>query len=120
MLEYLRIRNLALIEDAELDFASASALEQRVAQDLGAHPDVRHLCLLAQPINRIDVTGLEVFAQLHALMLARGGCLHVSGLKLPVETALRKAGVLPAAAGLVTYRTDAEALVALQQLPSGR
>ena len=66
------------------------------------------------------MTGLEVFAQLHALMLARGGCLHVSGLKLPVETALRKAGVLPAAAGLVTYRTDAEALVALQQLPSGR
>ena len=111
---------LALRMDAELDFASASALEQRVAQDLGAHPDVRHLCLLAQPINRIDVTGLEVFAQLHALMLARGGCLHVSGLKLPVETALRKAGVLPAAAGLVTYRTDAEALIALQQLPSGR
>ena len=119
-LEPLAPHVLALRMDAELDFASASALEQRVAQDLGAHPDVRHLCLLAQPINRIDVTGLEVFAQLHALMLARGGCLHVSGLKLPVETALRKAGVLPAAAGLVTYRTDAEALVALQQLPSGR
>ncbi|WP_288485729.1 SulP family inorganic anion transporter [uncultured Acidovorax sp.] len=119
-LEPLAPEVLALRMDAELDFASASALEQRVAQDLGAHPDVRHLCLLAQPINRIDVTGLEVFAQLHALMLARGGCLHVSGLKLPVETALRKAGVLPAAAGLITYRTDAEALVALQQLPSGR
>ena len=37
--------------------------------------------------------------------------------KLPVEAALRKAGLLPAAAGLHTYRTDADALVALQQLP---
>jgi SulP family sulfate permease len=109
---------LVLRMDAELDFASASALERRVLDDLGAQPHVMHLCLLAQPINRIDVTGLEAFAQLHALMLARGGTLHVSGLKLPVETALRKASLLPGAAGLVTYRTDADALVALQQLQS--
>ena len=101
-LEPLAPHVLALRMDAELDFASASALEQRVAQDL-ARTRRQAPVLLAQPINRIDVTGLEVFAQLHALMLARGGCLHVSGLKLPVETALRKAGVLPAAAGLVTY-----------------
>lgn len=107
---------LALRMDAELDFASASALERRVIEHLNAHPDTLHLCLMAQPINRIDVTGLEAFAQLHALMLARGGVLHISGLKLPVETGLRKAGLLPAAAGLYTYRTDADALVALQQL----
>lgn len=111
---------LAFRMDAELDFASASALERRVIEELGTHPNVRHLLLLAQPINRIDVTGLEVFTQLHALMLARGGTLHVSGLKLPVETALRKAGVIPAAAGLATYRTDADALVALQHPPGGQ
>jgi SulP family sulfate permease len=107
---------LALRMDAELDFASASALDRWVMERLAGHPDIKHLCLMAQPVNRIDVTGLEAFASLHAQMLARGGCLHVSGLKLPVETAMAKAGVLPAAAGLVTYRTDAEALVALQQL----
>ena len=109
---------LALRMDAELDFASASALDRWVMDHLSAHPEIKHLCLMAQPVNRMDVTGLETFAQLHAQMLARGGCLHVSGLKLPVEAALRKAGLLPAASGLVTYRTDADALVALQQLPS--
>lgn len=107
---------LALRMDAELDFASASALERRVTDHLAAHPDVQHLCLMAQPINRIDVTGVETFAHLLALMRARGGTLHLSGLKLPVEQVLRQAGLLEAGAGLAMYRTDAEALAALQQM----
>ena len=110
-------RLLALRMDAELDFASASALERRVTEHLAAHPDVVHLCLLAQPINRIDVTGVETFAQLLAQMELRGGTLHLSGLKLPVEQVLRQAGLLDLRPGLAMYRTDAEALVALQQLP---
>ncbi|ART48498.1 MULTISPECIES: SulP family inorganic anion transporter [Acidovorax] len=108
---------LALRMDAELDFASASALERRVMDHLSAHPDVVHVCLLAQPINRIDVTGVETFAQLVATLRARAGTLHLSGLKLPVEQVLRRAGVLEPGAGLAMYRTDAEALRALQQLP---
>ena len=110
-------RLLALRMDAELDFASASALERRVTEHLAAHPEVVHLCLLAQPINRIDVTGVETFAQLLAQMELRGGTLHLSGLKLPVERVLRQAGLLDLRPGLAMYRTDAEALVALQQLP---
>lgn len=51
----------------ELDFASASSLERHVADHLAAHPDVRHLCLFAQPINRIDITGVEVFVRLRSL-----------------------------------------------------
>ena len=109
-------RLLALRMDAELDFASASALERRVTEHLAAHPDVVHLCLLAQPINRVDVTGVETFAQLLALMRARGGTLHLSGLKLPAEKVLRQAGLLEPGSGLAMYRTDTEALMALQQL----
>jgi len=107
---------LALRMDAELDFASASALERRVAHDLAARPDILHLCLMAQAINRIDVTGVETFANLLALMGARGGTLHLSGLKLPVEQVLSQAGQLSTGAGLALYRTDGEALMALQQL----
>ncbi|RZJ52416.1 MAG: SulP family inorganic anion transporter, partial [Acidovorax sp.] len=112
---------LALRMDAELDFASASALERWVNEHMAAHPDVVHLCLLAQPINRVDVTGVETFAQLLALMRARGGTLHVSGLKLPAERVLRQAGLLEPGSGLAMYRTDTEALMALQQLsrPAG-
>jgi SulP family sulfate permease len=43
--------------------------------------------------------------------------LHISGIKLPVETALRRAGELPETDTLLRlYRTDVEALSALQQL----
>ena len=108
---------LALRMDAELDFASASALERHVTEHLAAHPAVRHLCLLAQPINRIDVTGVETFANLLAQMRLRGGTLHLSGLKLPAEKILRQAQLLSPGPGLAMYRTDADALAALRQLP---
>jgi sulfate permease, SulP family len=106
----------ALRMDAELDFASASALERAVVEHLAAHPHVQHLCLFAQPINRVDATGVEVFGQLRRLLEQRGIRLHISGLKLPVERVLRKSGALHDAALLNVYRTDAEALLALAQI----
>ncbi len=110
---------LALRMDAELDFASAAALERRVADHLARHADVRHICLFALPINRVDVTGTETFARLLALALGRGGRLHVSGLKLPAEQVLRRAGLLEPGLHLSLYRTDAEALAALAHLEAG-
>ena len=65
---------------------------------------------------RIDVTGVETFAQLHQQLIRRGIVLHLSGIKLPVLNALRKAGQLQDSAHLRLYRTDAEALQALRQL----
>jgi sulfate permease, SulP family len=106
----------ALRMDAALDFASASALERAVVEHLAAHPQVKHLCLFAQPINRVDATGVEVFGRLRGLLGERGIHLHISGLKLPVERVLRKAGVLYDAPLLSMYRTDAEALLAFERL----
>jgi len=85
---------------------------------LVSHPEITELCLMALPINRIDITGVETFAALRAAMQARGGTLHVSGMKLPVEQVLRRAGLLEDGPGLRMYRTDAEALLALQQIPA--
>jgi SulP family sulfate permease len=102
--------------DAELDFASASALERAVIEHLAAHPDVRHVCLFAQPINRIDATGVEMFGQLRKLLADRGITLHISGIKLPVEQVLRKAGALGDSPLLKMYRTDTEALLAFGRL----
>ncbi|MNL69918.1 hypothetical protein D3C87_1948430 [compost metagenome] len=81
---------------------------------------MQHLCLLAQPINRIDITGVETFRRIRGLLRQRGGTLHLSGLKLPVENALRRAGALAPASDLALYRTDAEALAALQQIPGAQ
>lgn len=106
----------ALRLDAELDFASASALERAIVEHVAAHPDVRHVCLFAQPINRIDVTGVEVFSQLRKLLAERGITLHISGIKLPVEKVLQKAGALDEGPLLKMYRTDTEALLAFGRL----
>ncbi len=106
----------ALRMDAELDFASASALERAVVEHLAAHANVRHVCLFAQPINRIDTTGVEVFGQLRKRLEDSGITLHISGLKLPVEKVLEKAGALAAGPLLQTYRTDTEALLAFGRL----
>ena len=106
----------ALRMDAELDFAAASDFDRAITDHLAQHPDVQHVCLFAQPINRIDVTGVETFGQLHRQLTGRGITLHISGIKLPVEKALRLAGELKTEDGVHLYRTDAEALAALRSL----
>ncbi len=106
----------ALRMDAELDFAAASGLERAITEHLSAHHGVRHVCLFAQPINRIAVTGVESFSQICRQLAAHDITLHISGIKLPVETALRRAGELGHSPLLKMYRTDAEALQALRQL----
>jgi SulP family sulfate permease len=106
----------ALRMDAELDFAAASSFERAITDHLARHPEVRHVCLFAQPINRVDVTGVETFGQLHRQMKSLGITLHISGIKLPVENALRRAGELDNGPQLKMYRTDTEALLALKAL----
>jgi SulP family sulfate permease len=106
----------ALRMDAELDFASATAIERAIVEHLAAHPDVRHVCLFAQPINRVDATGVEMFMQLRKLLIERGITLHISGIKLPVERVLQKAGALRESPLLKMYRTDTEALLAFGRL----
>ncbi|PUE09390.1 sodium-independent anion transporter [Limnohabitans sp. T6-5] len=109
-------RLYALRMDAELDFAASSDFERAIADHLARHPDTNHVCLLAHPINGIDVTGVETFAQLHRQLANRGIKLHISGIKLPVETALHRAGELRAGPFLAMYRTDAETLQAIKEL----
>jgi SulP family sulfate permease len=89
-------------------------------EHLATHPDVRHVCLFAQPINRVDASGVEMLEQLLKLLAARGITLHVVGIKLPVERVLEKAGALRPGPLLRMYRTDAEALQAFAQMPAGQ
>jgi len=106
----------AMRMDAELDFAAASDFERAITDHLARQPDTQHVCLFAQPINRVDATGAETFGQMHRQLAQRGITLHISGIKLPVENALRRAGELHEGLFLKMYRTDAETLKALQSL----
>jgi len=102
--------------DAELDFAAASSFERNLSEHLSKHPDVKHICLFAHPINRIDVSGVETFMQMRKQLTSRNITLHISGIKLPVQNTLAKAGALLPVEGLRFYRTDAEAVKALAML----
>lgn len=119
----LAARLFALRMDDELDFASAAAFERRIADHVAQHPDTAHVCVMAQPINRIDATGVEAFGNVRRHLATQHIVLHVSGIKLPVETKLRRAGELEASPWLRMYRTDAEALAVFARLyettPSG-
>ena len=106
----------ALRMDAELDFAAASSFEKYITDKLRELPQVKHVCLFAQPINRIDATGVETLQQLRKQLSSRAIQLHISGIKLPVEKVLRLAGELNPDEGLHLYRTDAEAIAALRAL----
>ncbi|MBC7468810.1 MAG: SulP family inorganic anion transporter, partial [Ramlibacter sp.] len=112
----LAAHTYALRMDAELDFASASALERAIVEQLAADPQVRHVCLFAQPVNRIDATGVEVFMQMRNMLQERGITLHISGIKLPVEKVLLRAGALNDGPLLRLYRTDVDALLAFGRL----
>lgn len=106
----------ALRMDAALDFATASSFERAVNQHLIQHPDTLHVCLFAQPINRIDATGGEMFTKLVLQLLQHKITLHISGMKLPAAIALQSVGALREGPHLKTYRTDAEALASIAQL----
>ena len=59
---------------------------------------------------------LALLAQLRSLLASRGVTLHISGIKLPVEQVLRRAGALQESPLLQMYRTDTDALHALASL----
>lgn len=106
----------AMRMDAALDFASAASFEKQVFDALAARPTVLHVCLFAQPINWIDATGTQVLVNMHAQLLAKGVTLHLSGLKLPLEKAFERSGVLQVSAFLKRYRSEAETISALRRL----
>ena len=106
----------ALRMDGELDFASGSSFERAIVDHLATHHDVKHVCLFAQPINRIDTTGVEVFMRMRRQFEPKGITLHISGIKLPVERVLEKSGALYAHPLLAMYRTDADTLLALSRI----
>lgn len=105
---------LALRMDAEWDFASSSALERYVTQVLQQQPHIQIVYLDAQPINRIDVTGVESFMRLRQSLRKQGICLHIGGLKLPVQAILEKAGALVPGPDLQLSRTNAQALITMR------
>jgi SulP family sulfate permease len=108
----------ALRMDAALDFGSSAALERAISDYLNHNPNTRRVVILAQAINSIDATGVEMFARLRAQLALQDRELWLVGAKLPVETVLKRAELLSSAAGLRWVHGDPELLGALALLDS--
>ena len=114
-------RHLWIIEVADWIRGEQASVDAAVARvgllldAMDANPELRHLALMAQPINSIDITGVEAFARLEKVVAKRGGMIHVVGMKLPVEQRLKRAGQLNDNPRLLLYRTDAEFLAAMAE-----
>ena len=90
----------------------ADHVGQRQTQLGGAHCPSHGQEHLAAALQKLHIT----FRSIHQLLRSQGVALHISGMKLPVEAVLRRSGDLAEGPSLRLYRTDVEALAALQTI----
>jgi SulP family sulfate permease len=100
--------------DAGLDFATTPAFEAKVASHLSEYPNTQHVCLFAQSVERLDVTGVDAFIKLAMQLDRKGITFNVCGLKSPVEHTLKRAKLSAFAPNIKFYRTEQQMLQGLQ------
>ncbi|MFC0254070.1 SulP family inorganic anion transporter [Massilia consociata] len=90
---------LMLRVDAGLFFGNVEAVNERIEDELAAHPDTRHLVLVLSAVNAIDTSALFGLGELNASLRQRGVLLHLAEVKGPVMDRLRHSELLQALNG---------------------
>ena len=90
---------LMLRVDAGLFFGNVEAVNERIEDELAAHPRTRHLVLVLSAVNAIDTSALFGLAELNASLLPRGVLLHLAEVKGPVMDRLKHSALLQALSG---------------------
>ena len=85
---------LLLRVDEHLSFANSDWLEQHLAESVAAHPGIRDLVLVANAVNGIDVTALEMLERLALSLREAGVTLHLAEVKGPVMDRLKRSSLL--------------------------
>jgi SulP family sulfate permease len=93
--------------DENLSFANAGYVEDFIAREVHAHPEAKHLIVIASAINDIDATGMESLESLANTLVAAGVTLHLAEVKGPVMDRFTQCG-LPQrlAPGTIYFRTE--------------
>lgn len=81
---------LQLRVDARIYFANATFIEDTILRSLAQRPGIRHVILLCSAVNEIDISALEVLADLNQRLRELGVGFHLSEVKGPVMDALQK------------------------------
>ncbi len=75
-------RHIAVLRfDSPLFFANASHFDELISERVRAHPEVRHVLLVANGINDMDASGEHVLALMVDNLRSRGVGFSISGLK---------------------------------------
>ena len=85
---------LLLRVDAQLFFGNVEAVNERIEDELAAHPGTRHLVLVLSAVNAIDTSALFALGELNAMLRARGVGLHFAEVKGPVMDRLKQSALL--------------------------
>ncbi len=87
-------RILTIRIDESLTYLNARWLEEFVLEEIAAHPQLKHLILMASAVNAIDASALESIEAINHRLADAGVCLHLSEVKGPVMDALERAHFL--------------------------
>jgi len=96
---------LLLRVDAQLFFGNAEAVNERIEDELAAHPAARHLVLVLSAVNAIDTSALFALAELNSMLRGRGIGLHLAEVKGPVMDRLKHSELLGALNGKLFLST---------------
>lgn len=91
--------------DAGLFFGNAEAVNERVEEELGAHPAARNLVLVLSAVNAIDTSALFALEELNATLRGRGIGLHLAEVKGPVMDRLKQSELLGKLNGTIFLST---------------
>jgi SulP family sulfate permease len=87
-------RVLLLRVDAGLFFGNVEAVNERIEDELEAHPETRHLVLVLSAVNSIDTSALFGLGELNQMLRQRGIGLHLAEVKGPVLDRLKHSDFL--------------------------
>ena len=90
---------LMLRVDAGLFFGNVEAVNERIEDELAAHPETRHLVLVLSAVNAIDTSALFGLGELNTSLRQRGVLLHLAEVKGPVMDRLKQSTLLQALNG---------------------
>ena len=96
----------AIRVDESLFFANANQVENKLLKIIQRRPGTRHVLLVCNAVNMIDVSGLEMLERINANLLAMGITLHFSEVKAPVMEQLEASDFLSTLRGDIFFTTD--------------
>jgi SulP family sulfate permease len=101
--------------DGSLFFGSVAHVENLFDQQRAAHPGQKHLAILADGINFVDLQGAEALAREAVQRQADGGALYLINVKKGMWDALNRYGSIETIGWRNIFQTKEAAIRAIYQ-----